>query len=83
MPVVFNEDDHFDFERPDNNFAAAVRSYVSWGFFDGGPASGGRPALGDYRDGYQLVPVNWGINTPVKQGFFRLLREIAGERTDA
>ena len=24
QPIVFNEDDHFDFERDDNNFMAAI-----------------------------------------------------------
>ena len=24
-PIVFNEDDHFDFDRPENNFLAALR----------------------------------------------------------
>ncbi len=46
--------------------------------FDGGASSGGGIAHGNYRDGYQLVPVNWGINTPTKQGFFHLLKEITG-----
>ncbi|MDQ3702950.1 MAG: hypothetical protein M3442_18815 [Chloroflexota bacterium] len=78
MPILFNEDDHFDFEHPMNNCTAAVESYASWGYFDGGASSGGGVARGDYDAGYQLVPVNWGINTPVKQGFFRLLREITG-----
>ncbi|MGH2352684.1 MAG: hypothetical protein ACRDJN_13845 [Chloroflexota bacterium] len=78
-PILFNEDDHFDFDQPRNNFLSAVESYASWGYFDGGASSGGGVALGNYADGYQLVPVNWGINTPVKQGFFRLLREITGE----
>jgi hypothetical protein len=78
MPVLFNEDDHFDFDQPRNNLVAAVESYAGWGYFDGGASSGGGVALGDYQNGYQLVPVNWGINTPVKQGFFRLLKEIAG-----
>ena len=78
LPVVFNEDDHFDFDRPANNCTAAVASYASWGLFDGGASSGGGVALGNYADGYQLVPVNWGINTPVKAGFFRLLEEITG-----
>jgi hypothetical protein len=31
MPVLFNEDDHFDFDKPTNNFAAAVGEYASWG----------------------------------------------------
>jgi hypothetical protein len=78
MPILFNEDDHFDFDQPANNCVAAVESYASWGYFDGGASSGGGVAHGNYRDGYQLVPVNWGINTPVKQGFFRLLKEITG-----
>jgi len=30
MPIVFNEDDHFDFDKPDNNFAAAVSTHASW-----------------------------------------------------
>lgn len=77
-PILFNEDDHFDFDQPRNNMTAAVESYASWGYFDGGASSGGGVALGDYEHGYQLVPVNWGINTSVKQGFFRLLQEITG-----
>ena len=78
LPVVFNEDDHFAFDQPRNNLTTAVESYASWGYFDGGASSGGGVALGNYADGYQLVPVNWGINTPVKEGFFRLLGEITG-----
>ncbi len=34
MPVLFNEDDHFDFDKPMNNMVAAVSEYVSWGYFD-------------------------------------------------
>ena len=78
MPILFNEDDHFDFDRPVNNMKVAVEAYTGWGYFDGGSSSGGGIAHGNYRDGYQLVPVNWGINTPVKQGFFRSLQEITG-----
>ena len=44
-----------------------------------GDAAGGKSEFGDYRDGYQNVPVNWGINTPRKRGFFNLLSEITGE----
>lgn len=76
VPIVFNEDDHFDFDQPRNNLVAAVAAGASWGFFDGGASSGGNIAHGNYRDGYQLVPVNWSLNTPTKQGFFRLLQEI-------
>lgn len=70
MPVLFNEDDHFDFEQPENNMLSAVAAYASWGYFD--------PGESNYRDGYQCPPVNWGINTDRKRAFFKLLRELAG-----
>jgi hypothetical protein len=76
MPIVVNEDDHFDFEKDLNNCLAAISRYASWGFFDAGPGSGGGGARGNYMDGYQLVPVNWSINTPTKRGFFQLVREV-------
>ena len=72
MPIVFNEDDHFDFERPENNFAAAVRAGASWGFFDYRMKDEGQ------ADGYQSVPVDWGINSPRKRAFFAKLREVTG-----
>ncbi len=71
-PILFNEDDHFDFDRETNNFAAAVGAYASWGYFDfrfQGEA---------YPEGYQSVPVSWGIDTERKRGFFRLLKEMTG-----
>jgi hypothetical protein len=70
MPVLFNEDDHFDFDKPENNMLAAVGEYASWGYFD--------PGRSDYADGYQCPPVNWGINTERKKGFFGLLKEVTG-----
>ncbi len=71
MPILFNEDDHFDFDKPWNNFVASLSEYCSWGFFD--------PGRNDYSDGYQSPPVQWGLNTERKQGFFHLLREITGD----
>lgn len=68
-PVVINEDDHFDFDRPENNFTAATREHVSWGFFDFRKEGEG------FEQGYQSVPVDWGINSERKRGFFDLLRE--------
>jgi hypothetical protein len=70
MPILFNEDDHFDFDKPYNNFVAAISRYASWGFFD--------PGEPNYRDGYQSPPVNWGLSTPRKQAFFGLAKEISG-----
>jgi len=78
MPVLFNEDDHFAFEKPSNNFTLALSRYAGWGFFDPGEGAGGHAAFGDYVGGYQNPPVNWGINTPRKQGFFDLLQQVTG-----
>ncbi|MGQ9576843.1 MAG: hypothetical protein ACUVUC_16190 [Thermoguttaceae bacterium] len=69
-PILFNEDDHFDFEKPLCNMIAAVSEYASWGYFD--------PGKSNYHDGYQCPPVQWRINTPRKQAFFRLLAEMTG-----
>jgi hypothetical protein len=73
-PILFNEDDHFDFEKPANNFTAAVSEHASWGFFDYRMRGEG------YDDGYQSVPVNWRISSERKRGFFRLLAEVTGSR---
>jgi CubicO group peptidase (beta-lactamase class C family) len=77
VPILFNEDDHFDFDKPANNFVAAVGEYASWGFFDFRMKGEG------FDDGYQSVPVNWGAMSPRKKGFFTLLSEITNERRGA
>ena len=71
MPILINEDDHFDFDKPECNFTAAVGEYCSWGYFD--------PGKNDYADGYQSPPVQWGLNTDRKRAFFAKVREITGE----
>jgi hypothetical protein len=70
MPILFNEDDHFDFDKPRCNFTAAIERYAGWGYFD--------PGETNYRDGYQCPPVQWGLNTDRKKQFFALAKEIAG-----
>ncbi len=70
MPILFNEDDHFRFEQPLNNFLAAVGEYASWGYFD--------PGENNYQDGYQSPPVNWGLNTERKRSFFALVQKMTG-----
>lgn len=77
-PIMFTEDDHFGFDAPVNNYLAAVSEYASWGYFDAGDGAGGVMAFGDYINGYQNVPINWGINTPRKRAFFDLTRRIVG-----
>jgi len=71
MPILFNEDDHFDFDKPASNFVAAIGEYASWGYFD--------PGASNYRDGYQCPPTNWTLSTPRKRAFFAKLKEITGE----
>jgi len=73
-PILFNEDDHFNFDKEDNNFKSAIKSYASWGFFDF------RMKDESYENGYQSVPVDWGINSERKKQFFNLLKEITGAR---
>ena len=77
-PILFTEDDHFAFDEPDNNFLSALATYASWGYFDPGDAAGGSSTFGDYRDGYQNIPVNWGINTDRKRSYFGLLAQLTG-----
>lgn len=71
-PIVINEDDHFDFEKPMNNFIAATSVYASWGYFDYRMKGEG------FDEGYQSIPVNWGISSARKKGFFDLLEKIFG-----
>ena len=70
MPIVFNEDDHFDFDKGSYNMLSAIAEYASWGYFD--------PGESNYRDGYQCPPVNWGLVTPRKRAFFAKLKEVTG-----
>jgi hypothetical protein len=72
-PVVINEDDHFAFGQPENNFVAATKAYVSWGYFDYR-----MKGETNFAEGYQSVPVDWRINSERKKGFFSKLLEITG-----
>ena len=72
QPIVYNEDDHFEFDRRDNHFVAAVESGASWGFFDY------RMSRERFEDGFQSLPVDWTISSARKRAFFGLLKEITG-----
>jgi len=72
VPILFNEDDHYDFDKDRNNLTAAVGEYASWGFFDYRFKGEG------FDEGYQSVPVNWKISSRRKRGFFELLAVITG-----
>ncbi len=70
MPIVFNEDDHYDFEKEINNFKVATMAYASWGYFDFRMKGEG------FDEGYQSVPVNWGISSERKRNFFETVKKI-------
>jgi hypothetical protein len=72
QPVLFNEDDHFDFDQPDNNMLAALSQYAGWGYFDYRMKDEG------FEQGFQSVPVDWTISSARKKGFFGLLAEVTG-----
>ena len=72
MPILINEDDHENFDQPTNNITVAVSEHVSWGWFDY------RRKGESLNEGYQSPPVNWGISSDRKRGFFNLLKELTG-----
>ncbi len=72
MPIIFNEDDHFDFDKEDNNMIEAFKAGASWGFFDFRMKGEG------YHEGFQSVPVDWTIGSERKKAFFGKLKEIEG-----
>ncbi|MBN9087516.1 MAG: hypothetical protein J0J01_11460 [Reyranella sp.] len=72
QPIVYNEDDHFEFDKPDNHFVAAVECGASWGYFDY------RMSRERFEDGFQSLPVDWTISSKRKRAFFGLLKEITG-----
>ncbi len=74
MPILFNEDDHENFDQPANNFTAAITDHVSWGWFDY------RRKGEALEEGYQSPPVNWGISSARKRAFFDYLAEITGSK---
>jgi hypothetical protein len=69
-PILFNEDDHYNFENKSYNLLSAIESYASWGFFDY------RHEGEDYHSGFQSVPVDWNISSERKKAFFKKLKEI-------
>jgi len=69
MPIVNNEDDHYDFDDEENNFVASVENYCSWGFFDF--RKGDDPP----EQGYQSVPVDWRISGSEAE----LDRQVSGD----
>lgn len=77
MPVINNEDDHFDFDKEMNNFTVSVKNYCSRGYFDF--RFRGETEL---SAGYRSVPVDRGIRSKRKRTFFNAVNEITGGHND-
>ena len=75
-PIVFNEDDHYNFDQPTNDFTAAISEHASWGYFDY------RRKGENFPEGFQSVPADWAIHSDRKRDFFRLLSEMAEGTSD-
>jgi hypothetical protein len=58
----------------------AFRARASWGFFDFCATVGHRGSKIDeaFEEGFQSVPVDWGINSDRKRAFFNKVAEISG-----
>ena len=78
MPIVFNEDDHYEFDKPANNMLNALKAHASWGYFDFRRVKGQRGSDVDepFEDGFQSVPVDWKVSSERKKAFFELLSKI-------
>lgn len=71
-PILFNEDDHYNYDAENYNLLAAVKAYASWGYFDFRRKGEG------FAEGFQSVPVDWSIGSERKRAFFRKVKEITG-----
>lgn len=74
MPIVNNEDDNHFFEIDTCHFNIALKNYISWGYFDYR-----KKEDPDLKNGFQTIPVDWGINSENKKGFFNKVKEITGD----
>ena len=72
-PILFNEDDNYNFDQPTNNFVAAVSEHASWGYFDY------RRKGEDFNEGFQNVPADWTIASDRKREFFQMVSQMTGE----
>lgn len=72
-PILFNEDDNYNFDQPTNNFVAAVSEHASWGYFDYRRKGEG------FNEGFQCVPTDWKIGSDRKRKFFHLLLDMTGK----
>lgn len=78
LPIVINEDDNHDFEAENSHFNIALKNHISWGFFDYR-----KKGDSDLKNGFQTIPVDWGINSETKKAFFYKVKEITGTKSEA
>ena len=71
-PILFNEDDHYNFDKEKYNLKSSIETYAFWGYFDYRQKGEG------YESGFQSVPVDWKISSERKRSFFNKLKEITG-----
>jgi hypothetical protein len=74
-PIVFNEDDHYDYDKEANNCKVAVQNYASWGFFDFR-----RDGETAFEEGFQSIPVDWKLNSKRKMDFFKYIKTIVNDK---
>jgi hypothetical protein len=75
-PILFNEDDHYNFDQPENNMTAAIGEHASWGYFDY------RMKGESFENGFQSVPADWSIDSPRKRAFFTLLAQVTASQPE-
>ena len=78
MPILFNEDDHYNFDQPVNNMINALKAFASWGFFDFRKRGQTLTKIDStFHEGFQSIPVDWGINSMRKKDFFDKLKKLS------
>jgi hypothetical protein len=53
-----------------NNFFAATKEHVSWGYFDYRFKGEG------FEQGYESMPADWGIHSARKKRLFQMLKKM-------
>jgi len=74
-PILFNQDDHYDFQAEENNMMAAVLAYAGWGFHDWR-----RPGEG-FHQGLDTPPVDWRPESLRKYRFLHRLARLTRHRS--
>jgi hypothetical protein len=78
MPIVINEDDNnTNLDADTSHFNIALKNYISWGYFDYRKKDD--PNL---KEGFQTIPVDWGINSEKKKVFFNKIKEVTDANTE-